>query len=450
MDNKGRKVLIVDDEPNALKVLAAILRGDGYTVHAASTIEEATKIIRREDPDAIVTDIKMPGQDGVHLFEYTKEFHPEIPLIFLTAFGTVDSAVKAMADGAFYYFIKPPDFIKLRSILQRAVEQRLLKKEVQSLRKKLLEVPNFCRIVSNDAEMLKIFDTINTVKDSSSSILIYGETGTGKELIGRALHYTSKRKGRPFVAVNCAAIPSGLLESELFGFEKGAFTGAMSSRVGKIEEASGGTLFLDEIGELELALQAKLLRVLQENEIERLGSNKKIRVDFRLICSTNRDLNKLAEAGTFREDLFYRINVIQINVPPLRGRKEDIPLLASEFLKEFCCIENKSVGISDQAMEVFLKYHWPGNIRQLRNVIERAVVLSKGPEITIKELPEALTAADIPAQSAHPGGRSLRDLEVLAITEALKECKGNKAQAARILGISRTAFYSKLREFRLK
>jgi transcriptional regulator with PAS, ATPase and Fis domain len=295
--------------------------------------------------------------------------------------------------------------------------------------------------------MLKIFDAIDAVKDSASSVLVYGETGTGKELIAKALHYSSAKRDKPFIAVNCAAIPRELLESELFGFEKGAFTGAVTRRIGKIEEASGGTLFFDEIGELELGLQAKLLRVLQENEIERLGSNKKIKVYFRLISSTNRDLKKVVESNNFREDLFYRINVIQLNLPPLRERSPDIPLLVAEFVKEFCIRERKALTVSDEVMKALQAYHWPGNIRQLKNVIERAVVLSKGRMITMKELPEEFLSQ----QEHHEtfSKKTLKDLESQAIKDALRECKGNKSKAAKVLGISRKAFYKRLREFHL-
>jgi len=289
--------------------------------------------------------------------------------------------------GSFYYFIKPPDYQKLKIIVAKAVEQHRLKKELESLKQQLSKNKNHTVIIGNTPEMLKIFSTVKTVKDSESSILISGETGTGKELFARSLHDSSVRKNKPFISINCAAIPRELLEAELFGHEKGAFTGALSKRTGKLEEAAGGTVFLDEIAELELSLQAKLLRVLQEREIERLGSNKKIKVEFRLISSTNRELKQEINAGRFREDLYYRINVVQINVPPLRERKDDIPLLASNFVKEMCIRENKILTFADEVIEIFLRYHWPGNIRQLKNVIERAVVLTKDDKITSKNLP---------------------------------------------------------------
>ncbi len=446
-DTNSGKVLVVDDEPNATKVLSAILSDAGYDVDESSNGEKAIKIISKKDIDVVVTDLKMPGKDGMQLFDYIIENYPDIPVIFLTAYGTVESAVTAMTRGAFYYFIKPPDYLQLKSIIMKAVQQRSLKRELEMLKQKLSGEENHIRIIGNAPQMLKIFDAIEAVKDSASSVLIYGETGTGKELIAKALHYSSGRRDKPFTAVNCAAIPRELMESELFGFEKGAFTGAVSRRIGKIEEASSGSLFFDEIGELELGLQAKLLRALQENEIERLGSNKKIKVYFRLISSTNRDLKKLVESHSFREDLFYRINVIQLNLPPLRERAADIPLLVAEFVKEFCIRERKALTISDEVMKILQAYHWPGNIRQLRNVIERAVVLAKGRMITIKELSEELLSQQEHSETLSK--RTLKDLETQAIKDALRECKGNKSKAAKALGISRKAFYKRLREAQL-
>jgi DNA-binding NtrC family response regulator len=445
MNNKGR-VLIVDDEINAGKVLSAIISDAGYKVITSLNVEKAIKIIPQKDIDVVITDLKMPGKDGMQLFEYIAEKHPDIPVIFLTAYGTVESAVYAMTRGAFYYFIKPPDYLKLKSMLAKALEQRFLKKEIEILRKRLSSEENHGCIIANHPKMLKILDTVEAIKNSASSVLIFGETGTGKELIAKTLHCTRVRKDKPFIAVNCAAIPRELLESELFGSEKGAFTGAYSRRIGKVEEASGGTLFLDEIGELELALQAKLLRVLQENEIERLGSSKKIKVNFRLISSTNRDLKKAVESGNFREDLFYRINVIQLDLPPLREKAADIPLLVSAFVKEFCIREKKTLTVSDEALEIFQNYNWPGNTRQLKNVIERAVVLAKGDMITLKELPEEFT---LKGKTETPLNKTLKDLELQAIKNALNECEGNKSKSAKMLGISRKAFYKRLKECQL-
>lgn len=446
-DTNSGRILLVDDEPNAIKVLSAILSDTGYDVIESQNAEKAIKMISKKDVDVVITDLKMPGTDGMQLFDYLIENYPDVPVIFLTAYGTVESAVNAMTRGAFYYFIKPPDYLKLKSIIARAVEQRSLKRELEILKKRLSGEENPIRIIGNTPQMLKVFDATEAVKDSASSVLIYGETGTGKELVARALHYSSARKDKPFIVVNCAAIPRELMESELFGYEKGAFTGAVTRRIGRIEEASSGTLFFDEIGELEISLQAKLLRVLQENEIERLGSNKKIKVNFRLVSSTNRDLKKMVESHTFREDLFYRVNVIQLNLPHLRERFMDIPLLVAEFVKEFCIRERKTLTVSDEVMKIFQSYHWPGNVRQLKNVIERAVVLVKGKIITLKELPEEFLS--LQEHTENFSRKTLKDLEIQAIKDALRECKGNKSKAARALGISRKAFYKRLREFQL-
>ncbi|MFO0752951.1 MAG: sigma-54 dependent transcriptional regulator [Thermodesulfovibrionales bacterium] len=441
------RVLIIDDDPNARRVLSAILSDGGYSVFEAREVDEAVSVVASEDIDTVITDLKMPGRDGMQFFQYVSDTHPDIPVIFLTAYGTVESAVTTITHGAFYYFIKPPDYVKLKSILSRAVEQRRLKRELENLRRKLSSESPSVRIISNAPVMLGIIETIEAVRDSSSSVLITGETGTGKELIARALHYSSTRGSNPFIAVNCAAIPKELIESELFGYEKGAFTGAVARRIGRFEEAAGGSVFLDEIGELELSLQAKLLRALQEKEIERLGSNRKIKADFRLICSTNRDLLKEVGEGTFREDLFYRINVVHIDVPPLRERRDDIPLLAAEFLNEFCIREKKAIKIADEVMRLFREHPWPGNIRQLKNVIERAVVLVKGEMITSRELPEEFRTRRHRELSVPL--RTLKQLEVHAVRETLNRCNGNKSKAARMLGISRKAFYKKLRDLPL-
>lgn len=443
---RNGKVLIVDDEPNALKVLSAILTEGGHNIIEAPDVDKAIRILQGEDISAIITDMKMPGKDGLQLFEYSLENYPDIPVIFLTAYGTVESAVQAITRGAFYYFIKPPDYPKLKSIVTRAVEQCQLKKEIKLLRERL-EGQKKHHLSGNSPEMLKILETIEAIKNSASSILICGETGTGKELVARALHFRSSRSTKPFVAVNCAAIPKELIESELFGYEKGAFTGAASRRTGKFEEASGGTLFLDEIGEIAISLQAKLLRALEEREIERLGGNNKIKIDFKLISSTNRDLRKEVESGRFREDLFYRMNVVEITLPPLADRKDDIPLLSSEFLKEFCLRENKILKFSDEVMTIFHAYDWPGNIRELRNVTERAVVMTKKGAITAKVLPNELLSNYNKANAVKiPTSKPLKDLQLKAVKDAMAECSGNKSRAAKMLGISRKALYKKLGE----
>jgi len=434
-------VLVVDDEPNAIKVLAAILVSEGYKVFQAQDAESAIRVLAREDVAAVITDMKMPGRDGMELHQQIQRRFPEIPVLFLTAYGTVDSAVHAMTCGAFYYFVKPPEYPKLLAVLALAVQQHYLKKRATQ-GNKLAERGH--GIIGAAPQMLKIFENIEDVKDSLSSVLVCGETGTGKELVARALHYCSVRKDKPFVAVNCAAIPRELIESELFGFERGAFSGAVARRIGRCEEAGEGTLFLDEIGELDLSLQAKLLRVLQEKELERLGSNTKIKVKFRLVCSTNRNLKQEVAAGNFREDLFYRLNVVEITIPPLRERKEDIVQLLNAFVYEFAQREAKRLTVSDEVVRLFCSHPWPGNVRQLRNVVERAVVLARGSRITEQYLPEEFqaTAAGGRPESAL---KTLRELEYAAIQDVLRECQGNKSSAAKILGISRKSFYHRLK-----
>jgi len=444
MDSK--KVLIVDDEPNAIRVLSVILKEEGYHVLESMNVDSAVGIIHNEDVDAIITDLKMPDKDGFELFKYVSEHHPDMPVMFLTAYGTVESAVNAMTSGAFYYFIKPPDYPRLKNVLAQAIEKHSAKKQFEYLKKSVFQENNLHPLIGKAPSMTRIVQTVETVKDSESSILIQGETGTGKEVIARNIHYTGKRYNKPFVAVNCAAIPRELIESELFGYEKGAFTGAAGNRAGKFEEAAEGTIFLDEIGEVELSVQAKLLRVLQEREIERLGTNKRCKVNFRLISSTNRDLRKEVEEGRFREDLFYRINVVRIDVPPLRERRHDIPLLVSQFINNFSLRENRLFSLSDEVMDSFMQYDWPGNVRQLKNVIERAVVLAQGERVTIKELPEEVLSHHQKTKSVGTV-KPLKVLELQAINDALLVCNGNKSKAAKKLGISRKTFYKRLREF---
>lgn len=440
-------VLLVDDEPNALRVLSAILEEASYNVYKADCVDKAEEILSAEVMDTVITDLKMPGKDGMYLFNFLNSKYPEIPVIFLTAFGTVDSAVTAMTDGAFYYLIKPPDYVKLKAILAKAVEQRQLKSEISDLRSQLESTYRFSNIIGKSPSMEKVFKLVEAIKDSSTNVLIMGDTGTGKEVIARAIHYTSHRHYKPFVAVNCAAVPHNLLEAEFFGFEKGSFTGAVSRRIGKFEEASGGTLFLDEIGELELSLQAKILRAIQEREIERIGGNKKIKLDIRLIVSTNRDLKKEVQQKKFRADLFYRLNVVKIKLPPLMERKSDIPLLVTHFIDKFSQRENKHISsVSPDVMEIFRKYSWPGNLRELENVMERAVVLSKREVVGVKDIPAEIRKGAKNYSSANDL-KPLKELEFETIMNAINAFNGNKSKAAQVLGITRKALYSSLKEY---
>ena len=448
LDKSKGRILIVDDEPNALKIFSAILRAEGYIVVTARNVDEAIVVLGEEELDTVVTDLKMPNRDGMQLFDYIKEHHSDIPVIFLTAFGSVETAVSTMAKGAFYYCIKPPDYPTLNGLLARAVNQCHMQRELEILKRRVKSYEEEVNLIASNPKILQVVKTIDAIKDSESSVLVCGETGTGKEVVARTLHYRSMRSAKPFVAVNCATLPQGLIESELFGYEKGAFTGALSSRIGKFEEAADGTIFLDEIVEMDLHLQAKLLRVLQEREIERLGSNKKIKVNFRLVCSSNKDLSEEVKAGRFREDLYYRINVVQLVLPPLRDRVDDIPLLVSYFLKEFSSREAKVLTIADDVMDLLQAYIWPGNIRQLRNVIERAAVLAQGGKITLSELPDELKKS---VKVIHRGivQQSLKDVEQQVIRSALLDCKGNKSKVAKILGLSRKALYKRLKDYHI-
>ncbi|MEN8264145.1 MAG: sigma-54 dependent transcriptional regulator [Nitrospirota bacterium] len=445
-DQNKANILIVDDEPNALKVLSAILSEVPYNIYPADCVDRAQEILSVQSIDAVITDLKMPGKDGLSLFNHIKLNYQEIPVIFLTAFGTVDSAVTAMTDGAFFYFIKPPDYVKLKAILAKAVEQRKLKSEVMNLKSQVESTYRFSSIIGKSKSMENVFRMVESIKDSSINVLITGETGTGKEVLANAIHYTSQRHYRPFMPINCAAIPRELLEAEFFGYEKGAFTGAVRRRIGKFEEANTGTLFLDEIGEMELPLQAKILRAIQEKEIERIGGNKKIKTDIRLIVSTNRDLSEEVKIGNFRPDLYYRLNVVQIKLPPLRERKSDIPLLVTHFIDKFSHRENKNVlSVSQEVMKVFHNYLWPGNLRELENILERAVVFTKKEVIDLKDIPgELKMEAENPANLNDL--KSLKELEIETVIKAIDAFKGNKSKAARALGITRKALYSKLKQ----
>jgi len=449
MSEAGR-ILIVDDEPNALRVLGAILETEGYCVEQARDVDSAIDTLTGADFDSVITDMKMGSKTGLDLFEHIQNTCPDLPVIFLTAYGSVESAVGAVTRGAYYYFIKPPDYANLKSILTKAVEQRRLKRELALLKEQLAQGGS-PRVVGKSPAMREVQEIVAAVRDSDTTVLISGETGSGKELVARSLHEGSARRAFPFVTVNCAAIPRELVESELFGAEKGAYTGSVVRRIGRVEQAAGGTLFLDEIGEIDLSIQAKLLRVLQDKEIERLGGRERIRIDFRLVTATNRDLAQEVAAGRFREDLFYRLNVVPIQVPPLRERPEDLPLLISAFLKEFCGREGKVLNFSDKTQSLLLSYSWPGNVRQLRNVIERMVVLARGKALVPAALPaEIVGGADKKPRAAAAAVTPLRELEEQATRQALEQCGGNKSEVARLLGISRKALYKKLKDFAIE
>jgi two-component system, NtrC family, response regulator AtoC len=452
-----KQVLVADDEANLRKVLAAMLARDGYEAHLAANGQEAIELLGEHHIDTVICDLKMPKVDGLGVLRHVVDAYPRIPVILITAHGTVDSAVEALKLGAFDYITKPFEREELRHVVAKALKTADLADA--DIRLDGAEAGRY-RIIGHSPRMQEIYAILERVADSPSTVLLTGESGTGKELIARALHENSSRKEGRFIAVNCAAIPKDLMESELFGYEKGAFTGAVTSKPGRFELADGGTLFLDEIGEIPVEMQVKLLRALQESEFERVGGVKTIRVDVRLIASTNRELEKQIEVGTFREDLYYRINVVHIHLPPLRERREDIPLLVDHFRRRYNERLKKNVsGLEDSAMERLLSRPWPGNIRQLENVVERCVLFCNGDKITEADLPpEHPTASPEPAAAPISEATSLRDavreasvrVERELIVRALKQTSGNVTHAARILKISRKGLQVKMKELGLR
>jgi len=453
-----RNILLVDDRKPFRDSLAKILQKEGFRVLPASDGEEAMDILRNEFIHLILTDLKMPRMDGVELLKVAKTIRPEVEVILITEYGTVDTAVKSMKDGAFDYIQKPFKSREILKVVRQAIEKQSLVLENRMLRERIKDFQKFEKIVGRSPAMKKVLETVAQVAPSSATILIQGESGTGKEVIAQAIHDLSPRLNKPFIKVSCAALPETLLEAELFGHERGAFTGAISRKEGRFELAHGGTLFLDEIGEVSPTVQVKLLRVLQVGEFERLGGTKTIRADVRLVAATNTNLLEAVERKTFREDLFSRLNVITLTLPPLREREGDIPLLAHHFLEIFKKKNSKAVeGFTQEALDVMLRYSWPRNVRQLENAVERAVVLTKGPMIVPEDLPpEILKAVEVPAV----GGAALMDEKTISISlgtplgtvekrvieETLKHSRGDKNVASKILGISSRTIYRKIEE----
>ena len=441
---KVRSVLIVDDEVGARESFKMILKND-YEVFLAKDAEEAFQQIKVHSPDVILLDIILPDLDGLKVLEKIKQNDPDIIVIMITATKTVKTAVEAMKLGAYDYVTKPFDIDELRLIITRSLSTKALEQEVKYRREEMDKSFDFGNIIGKSKLMKEIFKVVKQIADSKSTALIMGDSGTGKELISRAIHYNSNRKSYPFVTINCAAIPDTLIESELFGHEKGAFTNAIERKLGRFEVAHQGTLFLDEIGELSLATQAKILRFLEEKEFNRVGGSKTIKVDVRLITATNKDLNQLIKKGSFREDLFYRINVIPIVIPPLRERKEDIPILIDHFINKFSVENNKNVkGISKEALELLMQYEWPGNVRELENLVERVIALTFNEYIQLNELP--LSFKNTPKinglkESILDGKVSFlqaeEEFEREVILDALKKTNYIQSRAAEILGISR-------------
>ena len=450
MTQDASSILVVDDEPEMRQLLQDTLEEDHYRVVVASDGREALTRLESERFPVVVTDLRMKGIDGLGLLEQVVQKYPESNLIMMTAFGTVESAVEAMKQGAFDYLTKPVKTDELLVTVQKALREALLRQEVQQLRQQVNREFAFDQILGKSKPMREIFDLIRRVADSQTNILITGESGTGKELVAKALHFNSQRKSKPFVPVNCAAIPELLLESELFGHVRGSFTDAKSDKRGLFEEAHEGTLFLDEISELPMMLQAKLLRAVQEREIRRVGATRSTSVNVRLIAATNVLLAEEVKAKRFREDLYYRLNVIEIHLPPLRDRKEDIPLLTHGLLQKCLTAQQKHVeGIADSAMARLIDYSWPGNVRELENIVERAATLTQGPKISLEDLP--LNIQDIQGEGqfiedAVEETLSLAQVEWNYIRRVLEKLGGNKYQTAQVLGIDRKTLYRKLSE----
>jgi len=458
MSESGREpatLLLVDDEPSNLDSLERIFAREGYKTQRAETGAAALALLRDKPADVVLTDLMMPGMSGQELLRAVKAVAPDAEVVLMTAYGTVEAAVAAMKDGAYDFLTKP---LKRHAVLKsvaQALEKRRLVLENKQLRARLAGVSS--PIVGQSPALRSTLDIIRQAAPSSATVLLLGESGTGKELFARALHEHSTRAQAPFVPINCAAIPDTILESELFGYERGAFTGAVARKEGRIERAQGGTLFLDEIGELSLGVQVKLLRFLQEGEIERLGGTSPVKVDSRVVAATNRDLSSAVQSGKFREDLYYRLNVIQVILPPLRERVEDIPLLADHFVGKYAAKNGKQFsGITPSAMEALEAYPWPGNVRELEHAIERAVVLSSGSEIDIDALPQPVVQAarggprgPIPAALegrtlSIPLGTTMEEIELRVIREMLRHTKGDKNLAAQLLGIAARTIYRKL------
>jgi two-component system, NtrC family, response regulator HydG len=447
------KILVVDDEESHRIMLRAVLGTEGYAVAEAADGTEAVEAVGKEAFDVILLDIRMTNMDGIEALGEIRKISPQVPILIMTAYASVKTAVEALKAGAFEYLTKPLDVDELKILIEKAMDHYHLRAENLSLKERLGDRFDFSRIIAASPNMKILLETLAMVAPSDATVLIMGESGTGKEVVANAIHHNSPRAGEPFIKVACAALPETLLESELFGHEKGAFTGAVARREGRFQLAHRGTIFLDEVGEMGPAIQTKLLRVLQEKEFEPLGSVRTIKVDIRVIAATNRDLEKDVTEGRFREDLFYRLNVVPLTLPPLRERREDIPLLADHFLALYREKNRKPLrSISGKALDLLVRYDWPGNIRELENCIERAVILSRD---------EVLVPADLPPQIrmlsreegkdalAIPAGMSIEEVERALIVKTLDETGGNRTRASEILGINRRTLQNKLKQYGL-
>ena len=454
-----RTILVADDDSSIRSLLKQLLSDEGYAVVEATTGTEVVEKVKDSNPDLVIMDVRMPELDGIEALSKLKVSSPKTSVLIMTAFGSSNNAIRAMELGAFDYITKPFELDKISHTVKRVIEYRDLTSEVQVLRDEISSLVQTERIVGNSPAMQEVYKTVGKVAKADATVLITGESGTGKELVAEALHYNSNRRSGPIVKVSCAALPETLLEAELFGHEKGSFTGAMTQRRGRFEMADKGTIFLDEIGEMSLPMQTKLLRVLQERKIERVGSSLPIKVDIRIICATNKDLQRQVEQQKFRDDLFYRLNVINIHMPPLRDRKEDIPALVEHFLaKHRYSATAQPAAISEEALKRLMEYDWPGNVRELENVVERAVVLSRGQIITSRELPfgdhetgdhEEDGGDEVSVEKSF-FKKSVAQFEKDLIMKALRDATGNRSKAAEMLGIYRRLLYAKIKEYGLE
>jgi DNA-binding NtrC family response regulator len=446
MDREVGGVLIVDDEFAVRDSLHNWFRKDGYRTGVAQDGKEALQRLEESSWDVVLLDIKMPGMDGLELQRRIHDVDPELPVIMITAFASVESAVQALKEGAFDYVTKPIDPDELSHLVQRAVERRRLARENVRLRRNIDQLVTPTTIIGASPQMSKVLELVKSVADTDTTVLIRGESGTGKELIAQTIHANSRRRYFPIVPVNCGAVPESLLESELFGHEKGAFTGAQYRRKGKLEMADGGTLFLDEVGTISPQMQINLLRVLETKEFTRLGGARPVHVDFRVLCATNQDLEQSVKEGKFREDLYFRINVVSISLPPLRDRREDIPLLAQHLLAKYAHEMNRPfTGFDSSAMDLLVRHDWPGNVRELANAIERALVVGRAPTVRADDLPVRINE-----RSAEPVGDSLADVERAQIRSILDRTQGNVTRAAEILKIDRVTLYNKIKKYGLR
>ena len=447
------RIVVVDDEPAQRELIGGFLAKQGHEVFPAASGAEALAHVKDRQVDLVLSDCRMPGMSGPELLLGIKAVNPEVPLILMTAYGTVETAVQAMKDGAADYLTKPLDLEELLLRLARVAEQSRLRSEVRDLQARLVERHRLEGIIGESGRMQEVLALAKRVAPSNATVLIRGESGTGKELIARAIHFNSPRAGGPLVNLNCAALPEQLLESELFGHEKGAFTGAVAQRKGRFEQADGGSIFLDEIGDLSPTLQVKLLRVLQERQFERVGGNRTLTVDVRVLAATHRDLERAMREGTFRDDLYYRLNVVTIQIPPLRERREDISLLLDHFLRKFAAKNRRDVtGLTAAARDALLKYDYPGNVRELENIVERAILLCRGRVIDLEDLPATVRpgqrSAGEPLPKDLPG--VLADIERQAIESALDRSGGVQTQAAAALGISERVLRYKMKKYGLE